>query len=412
MQETQRNSIVLVLTIVLSNLGTALYGAIFSVYLYELGASFTELALISALPNLVALLLTRFWGIVSDETHARKPFIAWSRFVTPLFILAYGFAENVKVIILLFIIATILSSPGGPAFNALITTIGGKQRRGRALGYFVSSGTLGWALGSFLSAYLVNSFTVKSLFIFSSLILFISAIIFASLYREHYDRNSFTRNIMVDSLHKAYSIKEFMVDKAILPLVGAMMIYNMGVVAFFQIFMIKYFIVINKNMALYAIVGGISSILSALAPPFYGYIADRVGMKKLLVIMMTIRTLYMALLAVIWDPFILTVLWVLPIWAGVFLSSRGLATEILGDDKAARAQGTFSMAYLISGVIGPLIAGPLADYIGARENIALATPIYLFSIILCLFAVFLVLFFVKSDNEGEVNEVSNVIAVQ
>jgi len=396
MQEQQSNKIVLVSTIILDNLGTALYGAIFSVYLYELGASFTELALISALPNLVALLLTRFWGIVSDEIHARKPFIAWSKIITPFFILAYGFTKNVKLIILLFILATILSSPGNPAFNALITTIGGKQRRGRALGYFVSSGTLGWAIGSFLSAYLVSLLSVTLLFIFSSLILFISAIIFAALYREHYNRKFFTKKLMSDSLHKAYSVKEFMVDKAILPLVGAMLIYNIGVVSFFQIFMIKYFIVIGKSMAFYAIVGGLSSILSALAPPFYGYIADKVGMKRLLAVMMLIRTIYMVLLAIIWDPFILTVLWILPIWAGVFLSSRGLATEILGDDKAARAQGTFSIAYLVSGIIGPLLAGPLADYIGARDNIALATPIYLFSIIMCLLAVILVTFFVKS----------------
>lgn len=396
MHEQQLNKIVLVSTIILDNLGTALYGAVFSVYLYELGASFTELALISALPNLVALSLTRFWGIVSDETRARKPFIAWSKIITPFFILTYGFTKSVRLIILLFTLATILSSPGGPAFNALITTIGGKQRRGRSLGYIISSGTLGWAIGSFLSAYLVFLFSVEYLFIFSSLILFTSAIVFATLYKENHSGKILTGKIMRELFYKAYSIKEFMIDKAILPLVGAMMIYDIGVISFFQIFMIKYFIVINRDMAFYAIAGGLSSIFSALAPPFYGYIADKIGMKKLLAIMMLIRSIYMIFLAMIWDPLILTILWILPIWAGIFLSSRGLATEILGDDKAARAQGTFSIAYFVSGIIGPLLAGSLADYLGARRNIALATPIYLFSIIMCLLAVILVTFFVKS----------------
>ncbi len=399
MEERKANSLVLILTSILDNLGSAIYGAIFSVYLYELGASFTELALLSALPNLVALLLTRFWGIMSDETHARKPFIAWSKMITPVFIIAFGFTRNVKIILFLFILATIFSSPGGPAYNALITTLGSKQRRGRALGIFVSSGTLGYAIGSFLSAYIISLLNITYLFLSSALILYISAVIFIAFYRERYGRRAFTRKLMRDSLHKAYSLREFFIDKAILPLVGAMMIYNLGVIAFFQIFMFKYFIVIGENMALYAIIGGISSILSAIAPPFYGYIADKIGMKNLLVIMMTIRSFYMIFLALIWDPFILTVLWVLPIWAGVFLSSRGLATEILGDEKAARAQGTFSIAYLLSGIIGPLLSGTLADYIGARENISLATPIYIFSTILCLIATLLILLFVKVRDE-------------
>ena len=113
--------------------------------------------------------------------------------------------------------------------------------------------------------------------------------------------------------------------------------------------------------------------------------------------MMTIRTIYILVLAVVWDHVILTILWILPIWAGVYLSSSGLATEILGEEKVARAQGTFAMAGIASNIIGPLLSGIFTDFIGARVDISSAIPIYIASSILCIFATILVILFVKNE---------------
>ena len=136
-------------------------------------------------------------------------------------------------------------------------------------------------------------------------------------------------------------------------------------------------------MSLYALVGGISAFFSVIAPPFYGYISDIIGRDKLLVIMIFVRTIYMIMLTIIWDPLILTILWVLPIWAGIQVSARGLATDILGDERAGRAQGTFSIARNAAAIIGSITSGILADFLHASENIHNAFPVLLLGIILC-----------------------------
>ena len=396
------NRYILWLTIFLSSLGFSLYSVIFSLYLYELGASFTQITLLVAIPNLVSLLFARFWGILSDELHAYKLFVTWSYLVSAIFVFFYGLTKNITLILTLFILATILSSPGSPALNAIVTTVGEKESRGRIVGVFISSDTMGYAIGSFLSAYLIVTIGVSKLFPLSAVIIALSAIFFILFYHEERDHRLLQKDVIMMALKKTFSPREFYADRELIPLISAIAVFNIGTTAFFEIFVFKYYIVIGRNLSLYAIVSGISSVLSAIAPPIYGFIGDKIGLDNLLLIMMFIRIIYMLSLALIWDPLILTILWILPIWAGLYLSSITLATNILGDEKAGRAQGTLSMTTQLSNMIGALAAGYLADKLGARRNISRAMPIYLGSIILCIIGLIIFASYLKkkrSSNE-------------
>ena len=124
-----RNGTAVALTMVLEGLGYSIYGAIFGVYLFELKASFTELALLTAIPNATALFLSRFWGIISDESHARKPFILWGKYVAAFFVFIYSLTTNVKEILILFILASLITSPAASPMNAIITSLGGREKK-------------------------------------------------------------------------------------------------------------------------------------------------------------------------------------------------------------------------------------------------------------------------------------------
>mgnify|MGYP000433295032 CR=1 FL=1 len=378
-----RNGTAVALTMVLEGLGYSIYGAIFGVYLFELKASFTELALLTAIPNATALFLSRFWGIISDESHARKPFILWGKYVAAFFVFIYSLTTNVKEILILFILASLITSPAASPMNAIITSLGGREKRGRSIGLVISASALGWMLGSFISAMMVKFLPINYLFILASIILLLSAIIFQIGYKEDVSSYLFSKHIFRIAFNKAFSFVEFKADRELFPLIYAMLIYYIGVTLFFHIFGIKYYIVIGRDMSLYALVGGISAFFSVIAPPFYGYISDIIGRDKLLVIMIFVRTIYMIMLTIIWDPLILTILWVLPIWAGIQVSARGLATDILGDERAGRAQGTFSIARNAAAIIGSITSGILADFLHASENIHNAFPVLLLGIILC-----------------------------
>jgi len=386
--------------IFLDNVGLSLYGAIFGVYLYDLNATFTELAMLSAVPSLVMLFLSRYWGIVSDETHVRKPYVIWSKFLRPFFVLTYGLVQEPKTIIIIFVLATILTSPGAPAFNAIITTIGRKEHRGSSIGQIVSIAALGNTIGGFCSAILIKIMPVKTLFVYSFIILLCSALLFTVGYQEEKSKNYLNMNLLKKAFGKAYSAREFSADRELFPLIFSMLVYNIGVTAFFHVFFIKLYLAINRDKSLYAFISSLSSAVSIFAPIIYGRIADHVGFKKLLTIAIYSRALYMIVLAIVWDPLTLMILWVVPIWAAIRVSSMGLATLILGDEKAARAQGTFAVSNQIASIIAPILSGILADYLGVRENMSNATPIYMLGIILCFISAIIVLIKVKEDKHN------------
>jgi len=339
------------------------------VFIYAIGGTFTEVALVSALQNIFSILLSPFWGALSDEIGKRKPFIVLGSASIALFTPFFIIADDVIEYLVIFLFASVFSSMVYPSINAYLSEIVESKYRGRTLGYFFGFNAIGWTLGGFLSGFIAEYLGMNNVFFFAGLVGLTGAL-FAQLFVEESRREEIERK---GAIKKAWRrvINTLRVqrnpDLNILLLV--IMLYGVGSGIFFTIFQIKFFESVKRSFMLYGIVSGLSGLGSIIAPPFYGYLADKIGKKIVFQATLICYTVYFIVLGLIWDPIILAVLWLLPLWPGVRISSIAIAADISGDRTMGEYQGFVNSSSAVSRAVGALLGGIIADLFNARTNL-------------------------------------------
>ena len=127
----------------------------------------------------------------------------------------------------------------------------------------------------------------------------------------------------------------------------------------------------KRSYLIYGVVSALSGVGSIIAPPVYGYLADKIGKKEVFQATLIAYTLYFITMGLTWNPLILAILWFLPLWPGVRISSIALATELAREDAVGEYQGFVESSSALARAIGALIGGIIADILGARKNIFL-----------------------------------------
>jgi len=393
-QSRSRNVISLLVAQFLLAIAGALIGSILQIFAFELGATFLLLGLMTVVQRSITAVLAPFWGKVSDKAQARKPFVIFSLFLGSFVTLGYLFIKNIYELLALLTLGSFIGVIGGPALSAVTSTIGGYKKRSRFIGLFVSFSSLGWTIGSFLAVLIISSLGVNELFLLSFGLQILAAIILALGYKEIRNEIRIKKAVM-DSIHEIEDKwKHIIANLRIRTMVSLrarkrasnltindlfiiILITSFSSSAFFLVFSIKLYLVLKRNITTYVLLNAISALLSTLAPPIYGWIADRIGRKTVFAVFLLVRFVYMFLLAFLWDPLILSILWILPIWVGLHVSLKGLIVDIVGEKYAASGQSLISTADSIGVILGNLIGGLIADYLGCHANIHNATILLL-----------------------------------
>ena len=371
----------------------AMIGSILQIFAFELGATFLLLGLMTAVQTIMNSALAPFWGSVSDNAKTRKPFIMFSFFVGSFLTLGYIFVRNIYELLTLLILGSFIGVIGGPAWNAIISTIGGYRKRARFIGFFLSLSSLGWTIGLLFSVLILSFVGIYALFIVAFCLQLASAIIFSLCYHEERTTTRI-RDVIIHSVyqlksnwknamkklrsritHKFDAKKQALLNTNDLFIIALLIAFSSN--AFFLVFSIKLYLILNRNITMYVFLNAISALLGTIAPPIYGTIADKISRKTFLAIFLFIRFTYMILLALLWDPIILAILWVLPIWPGLFVSMRGLIIDLVGEEKAASGQAIIGSAQSIGATLGSIIGGIIADLLGCYADIHHATVLLL-----------------------------------
>jgi DHA1 family multidrug resistance protein-like MFS transporter len=128
----------------------------------------------------------------------------------------------------------------------------------------------------------------------------------------------------------------------------------------------------------------ITPLLAALLGPFWGRLADRVGMKIMIqrvLISVTAHWGLMFFTTEVWHVLVLRVL--LGLFSGFGTMSVALITHGCPRERIGRAIGTLQAAQILSTAVGPFLGGVLAQSIGIRST-------YLVTCALCAAALCLV----------------------
>ncbi|MGH2668799.1 MAG: MFS transporter, partial [bacterium] len=113
----------------------------------------------------------------------------------------------------------------------------------------------------------------------------------------------------------------------------------------------------------------VSPLIAALLGPFWGRLADRVGMKIMVQRVLFTITLQWALMyfvTSVWQVLGLRI--VLGLFSGFGTMSVALVTHGCPRDRIGRAVGSLQATQILSTAVGPFLGGILGDLIGIRST--------------------------------------------
>ena len=355
----------LTLGIILYNVSQSAVWNFIRLQIFDLQGSFTEIMLISSIPSFFGFIFSKFWGDLSDILGSRKiPILAGTVSSTLLipFFLVY---KSVFDLLLIYTVMSFVGVIANPALNAAISETASYENRGKQIGIYMAFLSLGWTAGTIVGGYIVEAWGYGPMYVFSFFTGLLS--VFPLLFYK--DRIVVKEKKAFDFREIVKSSLDFNVGNPRAKfLIAAVFVHVFATSLFYNIYTLIFYQIVNENAFFYGLINGAAGLGSIIVPKFYGDAVDKIGRKKMYILTSLIYVPYFLTLANIRDVILVTILWFVPIWPGVQISVTAIATDIAEVDKVARAQGVVQAVSSIARILGPLLGGIAADFLGARVS--------------------------------------------
>lgn len=348
----------------LANMGWALYFTWSRIDLkVRKGSSYSELLLLISAESLSGL-LSLIWGYLGDKVSRRGMIKLGLLSVLPMMLL--GYSSNSLFFITFATLANILYLIAQPSVMALV--VAEKERSGRRLGMFNGVGSLGWTVGSLLTAYLSNTWGSRGVYLASSLLIGLSLLSFLKYYPVEY-------------LRKDGDIGAFLRKLPLLS-TGVALAY-IGIIGSSTVLSIKLYYELGMNEALFALFyGALPSILGAGVNVVTGIFADKVGGVIVTLISMIAYAVIFPLLYSV-SGMIMGVIWVIPVYPLLYLGIGKMYSDMASPEYKATAMGAVSTTLSLGG-IGAGVIGPLVDCFGQAFSILVSVMLILLGALVTL----------------------------
>jgi len=315
----------------------------------KLNISLGLVGILLAISSLSSSILQPLFGYISDLIN-RRVFIIGGIILSSIFISLTGLAGNIWIFgILLF-----LGSMGVGLFHPQATAYAGHysgKQINKYMGVFTAFGTLGYALGPFLSSVLVESFGLQSTIFAVIPGLIVLYLLYTMVPRISTRVNQPKKKIDFKKLH---SLKGILVVLAFIAVIRALIVVS------FDVYMPFVWMEHNISVIFIGTLIGLFSFLGGIASYIGGRLSDTLGRKSIMVISMlpAIPCLLGALFLL--DSFSI-LSFVLFVTAGFLIMSSTSVNLVIGQTAMPESAG------LVSGIIGGFswgIAGLLLPLIG------------------------------------------------
>jgi MFS transporter, DHA1 family, multidrug resistance protein len=369
---TESSLLPLYLSVFVAVLGFSLVAPIFPLYVIGLGASYSFLGFIISVYGAVQLITQIPIGRLSDR-RGRKPLIILGLTTFTLLPPLYIYASDPYILIPIRILGGIGASAVWPLAMALIIDQVSSQSRGASMGRYNAAFYSAMAIGPLIGGLLYDHYGLEAPFYFWAFLGLISIIIVAVRVNEP------PRHHMISSLPSS-GLKEKLIipgyDWTFLACCGVVM--WTGIVGGFNITLLpSYASTIGLSTTqvglLYLDYAGISAISNI----YFGRAADR-GRRKLLVFGGCLIGM-ISFFLLLWASSLSQVL-VLMALIGLSLGVGNPAAAAMIADATCQSRrgeifGIFNTSRMSGVVIGPLVAGLMADLYGVDGTIIAFTGI-------------------------------------
>jgi len=336
-------------------------------YLYDLGASFTLLGSFRALPSMINLISSRFWGAVSDATNRRKPFILLSFLLSVPFFLAYAFiASSPEDYLLIGILNSLFSIEAGimPATIASTST-----RLGRAFGDYSFATSVAWTSGGIFSGWFVEHYGINQAFLLSTLGTLLASITLLFTYKEKNDgkhHNVKPQKIVQKTI--SFDLNPRAKKLALIAVFTALRSAFFGLPA-----MMKMYALLGRSKTSYSIILSLAGLTSIVTSPLYGRAVDRFGARNSAITSLLVYTIYLPLMALTNDITLFAILWAVPIGNLEYAALMSLKVKVSNPSGKATDIGTIEAISSLFSAFGNIAAGIVVDRLGIASSLFIAT---------------------------------------
>jgi MFS family permease len=328
-------------------------GLLVQLFLKERGASTFLISAAASLGSVGILVGSYVWGRLSDRAGRRGFLIATAVGVAAAIAVLIPLPGNGVVVFTSFVRA--FMDIGFASMSlAMISAASDSATRARGMSYNSSARSLGFALGAIGAGLVLEKLGYRNAFLVMALLPMIAALFVLRLQREERPA-AFSRQLAWHTLRDAGLTRLYF--GTILRQFSAN-----GAFALAYVYMDD----LGISPILMGIVSSLNTLTQVVALVAFGWVADRVGRRKVFLFGFGMSTLLPCVLAVSRNVPMMALSYVV---LGIAFSSLYIgSTAHIGDRVPLERQGTmlglFEMARGLGGLLGPLLAGAIVPLVG------------------------------------------------
>ena len=374
---------------------TFIYGSFFTKVIAEneqIGTTMWANAI--AVSALIVAILSPILGAIADSGGYRKFFLILFTWICSIFSILLYFPKSgdVFIALTLFVIANVSFEMGSVFCNSYLSDLSEKKNSGRISGFAWGLGFIGGLLALFLSFFLfpeLDSVDIRKINILVGL-WFLLFSIPTFLFLKDKKKEKFKKHHIVKSFSVIRNtFKSVSKYKVISQFLIARLFFNDGLVTIFALGGIYAVGTLDFSFSEVMKLGIVLNIAAGLGSFVFGYIEDRIGVKK--VINLTLLVLIIATLIAIYAPetnYPKEFFWLSGILIGLMVGpnqscSRSLMAQLTPKEKCNEFFGFFAFTGKATSFIGPLLFGIITSVY--NQQMALWVVIVLFVVGLFLF---------------------------
>jgi MFS family permease len=322
-------------------------------------------ALLFAVPALMAFVGQNYWGGLFDHSGNYRPFLISSFLVTAVAFWLLAAVENHWVFIALLGVGTFFSVALIP-IGQVYATVTYDHDKGRVLGALFAFESLGWGLACLMGATswaaLPSAMFLDRLF-WTSLALsaVTAALLFAFFHAPVLQNHPPEENRFQAMLAEWSSLYH---DRKVLSMAACLFAITCGTFVFLAWYTKYLCDFLGGSKQLLGVSLGAGTFVAALSFPFYGQLSDRVGRKPLILFATVGYVFLYAAFAVIRSPELLAALYALPLYPAIRVALNAFLADMTSESSRGGGLGVLEGAQAIASAIAPLIGGAVIHFAG------------------------------------------------
>ncbi len=344
--------------------------AFLPIHLRSLDASYLLIALVSLIPALETIGLSPAWGGILDKTGRGNKILLVSLLVQGVGFSVFPFLKNPEEFVLVVSLMGLFSSSFIPVYGAMATL--SNRQYGRAVGGFWTAALLGYATATLIGGILYQYESVNSLFFLGAIYGYAGALVVLLAPK---DALILKRSLDISrgywGLLKQRNI-------AILCLLSITVLVSTSAFnSFFTVYLVD---VLNGSRLTAGLAATGTTVLGVFAYRIVGPLNDKVGRKPVFMLGAAGYAAYFTIVYFVTNVFVVTVLWILPIYPLVQSAAAALMSDYTSAADRGKGLGLLESAISLGGGLGPLAGGLIADAAQLQAVIIFSLAIALVSV--------------------------------